>query len=62
MSGYNFDISYLSMYPAVISIIAQLKPKRWSGNNSPAFVVLLLSQTEITFVHNVYDNMFIIIF
>ena len=39
------------MYPAVTSIIAQLKPERGSGNNSPAFVVLLLSQTEITFVH-----------
>ena len=50
------------MYPAVTSIIAQLKPERWSGNNSPAFVVLLLSQTEITFVNNVYDTLFIVIF
>ena len=62
MSGYNFDFSYLPIYPTVTSIIAQLKPKRWSGNSSPAFVVSLLSQTEIIFVLNIYDNMFIISF
>ena len=50
------------MYQAVMLIVAQLIPERWTDNNSQALVALLLSQTEITFVHNVYDNMFIIIF
>ena len=62
MSGYNFDFGYLSIFQAVTLSIAQLLPEHWTGNNLPALIVLLLSQTEISFVHNINANMFIISF
>ena len=58
ISGYNFDFSYLSKHQAVTLIFAQLIPERWSGHNSQAFAVSLLSQTEVTFFHNIYANVY----
>ena len=58
ISGYNFDFSYLSKHQAVTLIFDQLIPERWSGHNSQAFAVSLLSQTEVTFFHNIYANVY----
>ena len=58
ISGYNFEFSYLSKHQAVTLIFAQLIPERWSGHNSQAFAVSLLSQTEVTFFHNIYANVY----
>ena len=58
ISGYNFDFSYLSKHQAVMLIFAQLIPECWSGHNSQAFAVSLLSQTEVTFFHNIYANVY----
>ena len=60
MSEYNFDFS---MYQALTLNVAKLIPKCWTGNNSPAKVVLLLSLiTEITSVYNINADMFTICF
>ena len=50
------------MYQAVMLIVAQLIPERWTNNNSQALVALLLSQTEITFVHIINSFLFKIIY
>ena len=44
------------MYQAVILIVGQLIPEHLTGNNSPALVVILLTPTEITFVHIIHAN------
>ena len=58
MRWYNFEFSYLSKHQAVTLIFAQLIPERWSGHNSQAFAVSLLLQTEVTFFHNIYANVY----
>ena len=46
------------MYQAVILTVGELIPEHLTGNNSPALVVVLLMETEITFVHIIHANMF----
>ena len=48
------------MYQAVILTVGQLIPEHLTGNNSPALVVVLLMETEITFVHIIHANIYLI--